>query len=92
MDCSPPGSSVHGIFQARVLEWAAISFSSIISTTILITTHTYRVLYAKHYSKSFRYIDSFSYHKNLSVELKMCYEETEGQEKNVANLVNIIYP
>ena len=26
-DCSPPGSSVHGIFQARVLEWVAISFS-----------------------------------------------------------------
>ena len=24
MDCSPPGSSIHGIFQARVLEWAAI--------------------------------------------------------------------
>ena len=27
MDCSPPGFSVHGIFQARVLEWAAIDFS-----------------------------------------------------------------
>jgi len=27
MDCSPPGSSVHGIFQARVLEWGAIVFS-----------------------------------------------------------------
>ena len=27
MDCSPPGSSVHGIFQARVLEWVAISYS-----------------------------------------------------------------
>ena len=26
MDCSPPGSSVHGIFQARVLEWGAIAF------------------------------------------------------------------
>ena len=26
MDCSPSGSSVHGIFQARVLEWNAISF------------------------------------------------------------------
>ena len=25
MDCSPPGSSVHGIIQARVLEWVAIS-------------------------------------------------------------------
>ena len=29
MDCSPPGSSVHGIFQARVLEWGAIAFSCI---------------------------------------------------------------
>ena len=27
MDCSPPGSSVHGILQARILEWVAISFS-----------------------------------------------------------------
>ena len=27
MDCSPPGSSFHGIFQARVLEWGAIAFS-----------------------------------------------------------------
>ena len=27
MDCSLPGSSVHGIFQARVLEWGAIAFS-----------------------------------------------------------------
>ena len=27
MDCSPPGSSIHGIFQARVLEWGAIAFS-----------------------------------------------------------------
>ena len=27
MDCSPPGSSAHGIFQARVLEWGAIAFS-----------------------------------------------------------------
>ena len=27
MDCSPPGSFVHGIFQARVLEWGASAFS-----------------------------------------------------------------
>ena len=27
MDCSLPGSSIHGIFQARVLEWSAIAFS-----------------------------------------------------------------
>ena len=28
MDCSPPGSSIHGIFQARVLEWGVIAFSA----------------------------------------------------------------
>ena len=27
IDCSPPGSSIHGIFQARVLEWVAVAFS-----------------------------------------------------------------
>ena len=32
MDCSLPGSSVHGIFQARVLEWVAIDFSSSFQT------------------------------------------------------------
>ena len=34
MDCSLPGFSVHGIFQARILEWVAISFSS--QTTYLV--------------------------------------------------------
>ena len=29
MDCSPPGSSAHGIFQARVLEWDTIAFKTI---------------------------------------------------------------
>ena len=37
MDCSLPGSSVHGIFQARVLEWVAIAFSSISLRSIKIT-------------------------------------------------------
>ena len=31
MNCSPPGSSVHGIFQARVLEWGAIAFSVLVT-------------------------------------------------------------
>ena len=30
MDCSPPGFSIHGIFQARVLEWDAIAFSKVL--------------------------------------------------------------
>ena len=29
MDCSPKGSSIHGIFQARVLEWGASAFSDL---------------------------------------------------------------
>ena len=32
MDCSPPGSSVHGISQARVLEWGTIAFSEVSRT------------------------------------------------------------
>ena len=31
MNCSPPGSSSHGIFQARVLEWGATAFSVVLS-------------------------------------------------------------
>ena len=33
MDCSPPGSSVHGVFQARVLEWGAIAVSNLRCTS-----------------------------------------------------------
>ena len=42
IDCSLPGSSAHGIFQARVLEWVAIAFSEMISRifqNMLCTTH-----------------------------------------------------
>ena len=42
MDCSLPGSSVHGIFQARVLEWGAIAFSIIrymFKSTYVCQTH-----------------------------------------------------
>ena len=38
MDCSLPGSSVHGIFQARVLEWGAIAFSDWISDSSAFST------------------------------------------------------
>ena len=34
MDCSPPGSSIHGIFQARVLEWGAIAFSMVLLSIV----------------------------------------------------------
>ena len=37
MDCSLPGSSVHGISQARVLEWGAIAFSRRVPRMMLLT-------------------------------------------------------
>ena len=36
MDCSLPGSSAHGIFQAKLLEWGAIAFSKQLSNNILL--------------------------------------------------------
>ena len=35
MDCSTPGSSVHEIFQARVLEWGAIAYSNMLSRLVI---------------------------------------------------------
>ena len=37
VDCSLPGSSVHGISQARVLEWGAITFSTLCPYPILVS-------------------------------------------------------
>ena len=42
MDCSLPGSSVHGIFQARVLEWGAVAFSLTV-LLLLLLSHFSRV-------------------------------------------------
>ena len=57
MDCSPPGSSIHGIFQARVLEWDAIAFSivSIHALTFNLSRHflTQPVFVFSHHKSSF---------------------------------------
>ena len=45
MDCSPPGSSLHGVFQARVLEWGAIAFSEIhLSSQQIVTNQSFSIL------------------------------------------------
>ena len=45
MDCSPPCSSVHGICQARVLEWVAIAFSKTRSHRALLSYNNLRWVY-----------------------------------------------
>ena len=47
MDCSPPGSSVHGIFQARVLEWGAIAFSASVVKALKKTRNKMKLLLYK---------------------------------------------
>ena len=42
MDCSPPGSSAHGIFQARVLEWGSIAFSVSSTREVQMTGKEYK--------------------------------------------------
>ena len=48
-DCSPPGSSVHGIFQARVLEWGAIYIVYINSQSLLKFISIESVLLSNHF-------------------------------------------
>ena len=50
MDYSPPGSSVHGIFQARVLEWVAIAFSE----QVLVTSNQIPYDYTMEVRKRFK--------------------------------------
>ena len=49
MDCSPPGSSIHGIFQARVLEWGAIASSEGSS----MDSDNFQKYYAKNFTHCF---------------------------------------
>ena len=44
MDCSPPGSSTHGIFQERVLEWVAIAFSGYHARKVDYHSHVFKGL------------------------------------------------
>ena len=47
MDCSPPGFSIHGIFQARVLEWVAIAFSTRFTYLNRIDSNSFIFFYLK---------------------------------------------
>ena len=50
MDCSLPGSSVHGIFQARVLEWGAVAFSRDVYKEVQITVYKINKLQHREYT------------------------------------------
>ena len=49
MDCIPPGSSIHGLFQARVLEWVAVPFSVCVYREVQISSDCEVILQVMHY-------------------------------------------
>ena len=68
MDCSLPGSSIHGIFQARVLEWGAIAFIGNIKNTHLGNIYTVYTDYL-YWSSSFSFSCSSSNYNLLIWDL-----------------------
>ena len=75
MDCSPPGSYVHGILQARVLEWGATAFSDWTTSLILIVHHPNIHWFLQlHYSwvSAHSVPNKFSFHVDSSRDLYSC--------------------
>ena len=58
MDCIPAGSSVHGIFQGRVLEWVNISYSRVIFPTQGSNLHHFHLLHRQADSLPLSYLGS----------------------------------
>ena len=68
MNCSPPDSSVHGILQARILEWVAISFSKSesVSHSDLPRSKSHCCLLAMTYRASF--LTSLNHYGNIAIK------------------------
>ena len=78
MDCSPPGPSVHGIFQARVLEWVAIAFSMLlISAPHKPALWIWKVSF---YSWNLKFLTSSNASSSNSLSFKKSFG-TEGERK-----------
>ena len=69
MDCSLPGSSVPGIFQARVLEWVAIAFSSDVKSQLIEKTMMLGKIEGKRRrgQQSIRWLDSITDSKDMNL-------------------------
>jgi len=68
VDCCPPGSSAHGVFQARVLEWGAIAFSVFTWPILNIKANVVKAfLYHQLYTKCLTFMITFNPHMCMFV-------------------------
>ena len=73
MGCSPPGSSIHGIFQAGALEWAAIAFPVLPSIRVFPSGSPFRIRWPKYQSFSFSISPSNEYSGLISIRID-CFD------------------
>ena len=87
MDCSLPGSSIHGIFQARVLEWGAIAFSGYFMRLTLIYSNLFFLNRVKGDQKSpfcWWYTLTFQNDTGYIYRVQFCgNSEREEEKKNL---------
>ena len=88
MDCSLPGSSIHGLFQARVLEWVAISFSRG-SSQLRDWTWVSRIACRPFTVWATREIGHFSIYKDPVMGL-LGYESSKVHKQASPHLVHVI--
>ena len=89
MDCSPPGFSVHGIFQARVLEWGATAFSWWLYSKILIScvtsntaNNTKKHIYFECFFNYNKFIFQKDMHKVIKTECCSSLMKTPSNQKD----------
>ena len=77
MDCSLPGSSVHGIFWAKVLEWGAIAFSINSSRYLLIDSYIFSILLSGFFNHLYYHDYEFFFRQFayfLFIYLDLCFQ------------------
>ena len=90
-DCSLPGSSIHGIFQARVLEWGSIAFSDIylrIMQILFLDTYPQGNLYRSHEDTVYGFCGSEVDECQVSITKRKIKCNTNMTEYHPANRIN----
>ena len=86
MDCSPPGSSVHGIIQARILEWVAIPFSRRSSQPRSQTQHWRHSLYHLSHQGSPHIFTVWSFIKKF---INLCFNMTKCSDHQTGSSITL---